>query len=271
MTASKLLFGLIGNKVQNSRSPFIHHQFGVQCNLDVTYLKIEAELDEFSQCVKAFQRKGAKGCNITHPFKEEAYHAADVLSDRAALAKSVNTFLFTDEGKIYGDTTDGIGFVADVTLNIGYSIYHKTVVILGAGGSVRSLLHPVLMERPRNVIIANRTLLKAERLAAEFSSYGAVSACEFSDLSLVQADVVIDATSFDAEISLPSSFTLSDDSLCYDLKYTQSASSFLTWAKANHAGMIADGMGMLVAQAAESFYVWTGERPDVKSLIALIR
>ena len=253
---------VIGNPVQQSKSPRIHSCFAAQfSDLNVEYSKTESPLDSFPQTVFAFRDSGGYGANVTMPFKEQAYRICDEHSERAQIAKAVNTLKFMDDGSIYGDNTDGAGFIRDVQHNHGYFLEDKRILLLGAGGATRGLLYPLLQTEPQSVVIANRTLSKAQHLADEFRQYGNISAKDFKDLE-AGFDMIIDCTSFDSW-PLPIDNTIFQNcSLGYDLKYSDKATPILELA--THCGVkqCLDGFGMLVEQAAESFALWTGFKPN---------
>src|SRR3990167_611716 len=207
---------IFGNPVAHSISPQIHTAFARQFNLDVSYIKIKPALNKFREAVLNFKNNGGFGANITAPFKCEAFSLATIKTDRAMIAQSVNTFIFQGD-TIVGDNTDGVGLLWDIKNNIGYTLTGKKILILGAGGAVRGILHPLLMEKPAEIIIANRTIENPQKLCEEFSHYGQLRAINFDQLTNDCVDVIIDGTGFDATISL--SLSLSQNSLFYDLKY----------------------------------------------------
>lgn len=247
---------IFGNPIQHSISPELHQGFAKQCGLNISYVKIEPALPDFEKAVLDFMRAGGHGANITSPFKERAFAMCDDVSERAAIAQSVNTFVFKD-GKIFGDNTDGIGLIRDIKHNLQYDLKNKTIIILGAGGATRGILHPLLNENPKNIFIYNRTFEKAKQLAQQFSVHA------IKTLENQQADVVINALPFDATILMDprdkpeadeKSFQFTNDSLYYDLKYNQPLIQ-------NHATHQADGKGMVIEQGREAFWVWTGVLP----------
>ena len=257
----------MGDPIEHSRSPWTHAQFAKEYNLAITYTRIRPEKGCFSEAVSRFRLEGGHGLNVTAPFKQEAWGMATALSPRAAIAKSVNTIQFLPDGGLYGDNTDGIGLVNDITKNLDYDLHQKTVLIMGAGGAVRGILYPILLLRPATVIIANRTLQNAQKLCDEFGQYGMMQACGFQDLAKTEVDVIIDGTGFNADLPLPATLRLSTHSLCYDMKYGHPEAPLMKWARSHHSHLIADGVGMHVEQAAESFFLWTGKRPSARSVI----
>lgn len=258
---------VMGNPIQHSQSPWIHQQFAQQFNLPLSYIKIEPEIQTFREAIEQFKRDGGDGLNVTSPFKQEAYLMTSEHSQRAKIAKSVNTILFKADNTWFGDNTDGLGLLNDITKNLEFSLENKQILILGAGGAVRGILHPILSQSPASVILANRTVENAQQLALEFKSYGMVSACGFRDLEQVTVDVIIDGTGLDSNIFLPETLKLSEDSLCYDLKYSDKPTSLMTWAVQKGCHRSFDGLGMLVEQAAEAFYIWTGKKPLTRSVL----
>lgn len=243
-------FALFGHPIDHSLSPHIHHDFAAKHGILLSYIKIDPGMQGFTSAIKHFQQEGADGANITSPFKEEAVEICDELSDRAKLAKSVNTITFQQNGKIYGDNTDGIGLITDIQKNIGFSLASKRVLILGAGGAARGIIPAILDTSPAIITVANRTPSKAAQLAVEFHG---IIGCGLEELKHHIYDVVINATNA-AELKLPANI-LSNESLCYDLSYATS-SPFLDWAKENGAAQAHNGYGMLKEQAFEAFKQW---------------
>ncbi|EKD55448.1 MAG: Shikimate 5-dehydrogenase [uncultured bacterium] len=262
---------LMGSLIDHSKSPWIHDQFAKQLKLDVSYIKVKPDVDKFLIAVEEFRKDKGYGFNVTLPFKQEAFKLMTEVSPRAAIAKSVNTVLFRPERALYGDNTDGIGLVNDITQNLNYPLSKKTILIIGAGGAVRGVLHPLLSQFPAKIIIVNRTFAHAQQLVTEFKSYDNVVASHFDDLKNVKVDVVLDGTGFNSPLPVPESLSLSENSLCYDLKYSDNPTSFMKWAKTKASNIIVDGLGMLVAQAAEAFSLWTGQRPNTQSVIKLAK
>ncbi|MBB71710.1 MAG: shikimate dehydrogenase [Legionellales bacterium] len=277
MPTSLNRYAVIGNPVEHSLSPQIQRMFAEQTGIAMTYEKCHAELDKFTEAVQQFRKQGGKGMNITLPFKEQAFELADILSPRAELARAVNVFLFTENGKILGDNTDGFGLVRDLQHNHHCVLEDKAILLLGAGGSARGCLGPLLDEYPREIIIANRTLKKAQALADEFQRFGSVRACGYDDEYVLDPedgfDLIINTTSASIQGEMPplANHIIADGGICYDLMYGLSENPFLDWADSESADIIADGLGMLVEQAAESFHVWHGIRPDTGSVLAGLR
>ncbi|MDO8953554.1 MAG: shikimate dehydrogenase [Gammaproteobacteria bacterium] len=270
-------FRVIGNPIAHSKSPFIHQEFAKQAGLSVNYERVLASIEfgEFENLVNELKMTGVKGCNITLPFKEQAYIIAQKHSESAKRAKAANTFIFNADGSIYADNTDGIGLVCDIQNNIGYALADKRILICGAGGAVRGILYSIIEQHPLTLSIANRNMEKAYRLANECADLMPIEAVNYQDLAGEEFDVIIDATSFaDEPLPLPTSLLLSADSLAYDLKYMQNAATdtlFMAWARTKSAAKVSDGMGMLVEQAAEAFKLWTGFMPKTQPVIELFK
>ena len=266
------LYAVFGNPINHSKSPAIHRQFAEQTVQDMHYTKQLVNEGEFAQAAEAFFAQGGKGLNITVPFKLDAYQFAQKLTPRAERAGAVNTLAKTSDGSILGDNTDGIGMIHDMH-NLDWDIEGKRVLILGAGGAVRGILQPLLEENPAQVVIANRTLAKAEELVKSFHDLGDMKAKSFDQLENETFDMVINGTSASLQGDLP---PLPDDLLapgacCYDMMYGSEPTVFLRWAQEHGAAQVADGLGMLVGQAAEAFYVWRQIRPEVVPVISALR
>lgn len=264
-------YAVIGNPISQTKSPLIHAAFARQCGQDMSYAAISAPIGGFSQAVADFCREGGKGLNVTIPFKVDAVMIADHLTERAQLAQAVNTLKF-DESGVLGDNTDGIGLVHDIQVRLGISLRHKRILLIGAGGVARGVLLPLLEEGPARLLVVNRTPDKAEALIARFADRGHLAAGGFADIADQQFDVLINATSasFGGEcLPLPAD-CFAPDSLAYDMAYGRGNTPFMTQALASGAGFVTDGLGMLVAQAAESFFLWRGVRPDVLPVIEML-
>lgn len=262
-------YAVFGNPIAHSLSPKIHTAFAKQFGEDITYSKVLVAEGQFAITADEFFASGGLGLNITVPFKEEAYRYAHQLSDRAKLAGAVNTLIKQQDQQILGDNTDGVGLVVDITQRLGWVIANKRLLVLGAGGAVRGVLQPLLARGPREIVIANRTLAKAETLAQQFGSYGVVSPCHYEQVNGV-FEVIINATSAGLDGRLPplSNGWLGPHTACYDMVYQrQQLTPFLQWAQAQGISMLADGLGMLLAQAAESFRLWRGHKPDILPLM----
>jgi len=259
-------YAVFGNPIGHSKSPRIHAEFARQTGQDLTYEAIEAPMDGFREAVLAFRAAGGSGCNITVPFKEQAYQLANQRSERADAAGAANTLRF-DGDDILADNTDGAGLVNDLVGNLGFDPAGRRILLLGAGGAARGVGLPLMERQPAELFIANRTAYKARELSSRFDCYGG----GFDALPGRQFDLVINATAASLAGDLP---PLPDDifaqgALAYDMMYGR-ATPFLEFARARGA-RVADGLGMLVEQAAEAFYVWRGVRPQTAPVIALLR
>lgn len=266
------LYAVFGNPINHSKSPVIHRQFADQTSQDMNYSKQLVDEGQFEAAAKAFFEQGGKGLNITVPFKLDAYRFANKLSPRAERAGAVNTLAILSDGQILGDNTDGIGMVHDMH-NLGWQIEGKRVLILGAGGAVRGVLQPLLAENPAEVVIVNRTFTKADELAKSFHDLGNIKALTYEKLAEESFDIVVNGTSASLQGELPPlpNGLLAPDASCYDMMYGATPTPFLHWASEQGAARTADGLGMLVGQAAEAFYLWRSERPEVTSVITQLR
>jgi len=260
-------YAVFGHPIAHSKSPQIHTAFARQTGQDMTYEAILAPLDGFADSVAAFIAAGGRGANVTVPFKEEAFRLASRLSPRAQRAGAVNTLNFDADG-ILGDNTDGAGLVADLTRNLHCTIVGKRVLLLGAGGAARGVIEPLLDQQPAALVIANRTVSRAEELAELFGR--GVRACGF-DAADTPFDLVINATAASLAGDLPplSPRVFTPDTMAYDMMYGRDT-PFLDFAR-THGARTADGLGMLVEQAAEAFHLWRGVRPDAAPVIAALR
>lgn len=266
---------VFGNPIAHSKSPAIHAAFAEQTDEAIEYGAIAAPLDDFVGAWRRFVAAGGRGANVTVPFKEEAFHLCDTLSARARRAGAVNTLLLEENGqgsefKVYGDTTDGIGLVHDL-LQHGIALKGCRILVLGAGGAVRGVLEPLLSEQPESLRVANRTAEKAAALAQDFSDLGEIQGGGF-DAVEGKFDLVINGTSASLAGELP---PLPDDlfavgATAYDMMYGAEPTRFLRWAEARGARSI-DGLGMLVEQAAESFFQWRGKRPATAPVRIMLR
>lgn len=265
-------YAVFGNPIAQSKSPAIHRHFCEQTGEDMAYTKQLVPEGEFRQAADAFFADGGRGLNVTVPFKLDAYEYANHLTARAQRAGAVNLLIKENDGSITGDNSDGIGMVNDM-LNMGWELGDKKVLLLGAGGAVRGVLEPVLSQQPKCLTIANRTVSKAEQLARDFHDLGTVSACSFDDLSGQRFDVIINGTSASLHGDLPPlpDQLLAPKAACYDMMYGAEPTVFLSWAATQGADQLADGLGMLVGQAAESFYAWRHIRPEVVPVITELR
>ena len=264
-------YAVIGNPIGHSKSPQIHAAFAKQTNQDMAYQAMLAPLDGFEATVKDLIVQGYKGANVTVPFKFEAFDLCSTHSAQVLLAGAVNTMIFADSG-IIGHNTDGDGLINDITGNLKCLIKGKRVLLLGAGGAAEGVFQPLLVQHPEILVVANRSLDKAKKIVSK--SYdkawqGVASSLE--DLKNQQFDIVINATSTglsDTALPIPNSI-FDENCLAYDMMYGRET-PFMTQARAKGA-QVADGLGMLVEQAAEAFHLWRGVRPETAPVIAMLR
>ena len=264
-------YAVFGNPIAQSKSPFIHREFAQQTQQDMSYEAILAPVDQFSTSLTEFFASGGKGANVTAPFKEQAFAMCDELSELAKLAGAVNTLFNLPNGKIGGDNTDGVGLVNDLEMLFG-SLRGKRVLLVGAGGAARGCILPILQHNVSQLVICNRTHEKAEQLQTLFNEYGNFFAKPIEELTS-PFDLVINSTSAGLSgqlISLPD--TIVDETTdCYDMTYSQQTTMFNQWAQAQHARKTADGLGMLVGQAAASFSLWRDVTPDKGPVLRKLR
>jgi shikimate dehydrogenase len=264
-------YAVIGHPIAHSKSPDIHARFAAQTKQHLIYERLLAPLDGFTTAVQAFVQQGGRGANITVPFKLEAHALATRLTARAQAAGAVNTLTFEADG-ILGDNTDGVGLVADIVRNASRAVAGKKVLLLGAGGAARGVVLPLLSEHPAELVIANRTHARAVELARQFAAqYGNIRASDFAALN-ERFDLVVNATSASLTADMPpvSAAVFDAGTLAYDMMYGKQPTVFMQFA-AQHRAAVRDGLGMLVEQAAESFYVWRGVRPDTAAVFAELR
>lgn len=266
---------VVGNPIEHSLSPQIHAQFAAQTGEDMVYGRrlIDTEAGVFEASVRSMPAEGIAGLNVTVPFKEKAFALADELSPRAARAGAANTLVFRPDGSIYADNTDGAGMVSDIKNNHHLTISDKRVLIVGAGGAVRGVLKPLIDEGPKTITLVNRTLEKALVLQEIFSDEFPIEVCSFEQLEGHQFDIVINGTSLGLQgkvAPLPSGL-FSRCGLAYDMMYGEGSRPFQEWALREGASKAVDGLGMLVGQAAESFHLWRGVRPETGPIIELLR
>jgi shikimate dehydrogenase len=266
-------YAVIGHPVTHSRSPFIHACFARQVGHDIEYSRIDASPEAFERTVAEFFAKGGKGLNVTLPHKESAVRLASDLTPRAARAGAVNTLSPLAQGGLMGDNTDGLGLIRDLVYNFGVAIAGRRVLLLGAGGAARGVLIPLLGLQPRELVIANRSPMRAVALAAQFEDGGNVRGCGFGDLAGEPYDVVINASaaSLAGEVPALAPEVVEAHSFCYDMAYGKDDTAFVRWAKERGCVRTAMGLGMLVEQAAESFFIWRGIRPDTAPVLAALK
>jgi shikimate dehydrogenase len=261
-------YAVIGNPIGHSKSPLIHGTFAKITSQDLEYVAIEGPLDGFGDAVRAFRAEGGRGMNVTAPFKLQAFQLATERLPRAQLAGAANALKFEGD-RIVADNFDGVGLVNDIQRNLGVPLSGKRVLLLGAGGAVRGALLPFLAQKPAALVMANRTIEKAHALAREVAKHGAVVGCGYQDVADQRFDVVVNATSASLRGELPpiSPSVFGDDALAYELVYGKGLTPFLRLAHNAGVKRLADGVGMLVEQAAEAFVWWRGVRPDTRPLI----
>ncbi|MBY5949302.1 shikimate dehydrogenase [Photobacterium rosenbergii] len=258
---------VFGNPIAQSKSPFIHTLFARQTGQDMSYDAQLAPVDGFKEAAQAFFAAGGRGCNVTMPFKEDAFAYANQLTERARLAGAVNTLKKLDDGVILGDNTDGEGLVQDL-LQHSTLLEGQRVLLIGAGGAARGVVLPLLAQGVGSLTIANRTVEKAQALVELFSSHGPVEALSLSELEGKEFDVIINSTSASLSGELPGipSSLIRPEVTCYDMVYGAEPTTFNVWAKELGARVTLDGLGMLVGQAAESFMLWRGLRPGARQV-----
>ncbi len=266
-------YAVMGNPVVHSKSPFIHHAFAEQTGELIRYQAILVPTGEFERALTEFGQQGGKGLNITIPFKETAWELVEERTARAEQAGAVNTVTFLADGRVQGDNTDGAGLIADLQRN-RIEIAGKRILIMGAGGAVRGVLGPLLALGPQGVLVVNRTPERAESLVEGFRNSSELDTCGYPDLHRYGGfDLLLNATPSGLTGELP---PLSDDLIAangcaYDMAYAESDTVFVSWARHRGARIAVDGLGMLVEQAAESFYIWRGVRPDPVPVIRMLR
>ncbi|OLQ94917.1 shikimate dehydrogenase [Vibrio ponticus] len=262
---------VFGNPIGHSKSPFIHTLFARQTNQPLSYTAELAPVDGFKQAAELFFAQGGRGCNITIPFKEDAYQFADRLTARAELAGAVNTLKKLDDGIILGDTTDGAGLVLDLQ-NYQVPITDARILIIGAGGAARGVIQSLLELKPQQIVITNRTFSKAELLANMFAELGPIHALAMDQVQ-DGFDLVINSTSASLSGELPqvSPAIFTSTTIAYDMMYGRGKTAFNQWALEQGVAQAYDGLGMLVGQAAESFMLWRGLRPGTKQILRELR
>lgn len=265
-------YAVMGNPISHSKSPSIHTLFAKQTQQSILYTAIHVDLGGFKQAVGNFAATDGKGLNVTVPFKQEAWELVSERSERADRAGAVNTIKIEND-KLFGDNTDGVGLVNDLTINHGIELKDKKVLLMGAGGAARGVLIPLLKQNPSYLFIANRTPDKAKDLALDFSDAGKVEGGGYEHLPDIKFDVVINATAASLQNELPPlpDSLLNDNASCYDMMYSAKPTPFMQWATEHNAAKVLDGLGMLVEQAAESFYLWRNVKPETKTVIEQLR
>jgi shikimate dehydrogenase len=261
-------YGVVGNPIAHSRSPEIHERFARQTRQRMTYERIEVPLDGFEDRALALRDAGYRGLNVTVPFKLDAAKLSDDLMPRARLAGAVNTLVF-DGDTIIGDNTDGIGFVRDVRERLKFDLSDCSVLVLGAGGAVRGVIGSLLDASPRWIAVANRTHQRAEELGEEFG----VEAIHLDEIPAEHFDLIVNGTTTGLKHDAPpiDPETFNDCTLAYDLVYAADPTPFMELARSGGAKTVCDGLGMLIEQAAESFLLWRGVRPDTAAVYRELR
>jgi|HubBroStandDraft_6_1064221.scaffolds.fasta_scaffold158908_2 shikimate dehydrogenase len=265
-------YGVFGHPVGHSLSPFIHGLFARDTGQQMSYRAYDVSAPDFVARARAFFAAGGRGLNITLPHKLAAVGLAHQLSERAMRAAAVNT-LARHGDEIRGDNTDGVGLVRDLRDNLHFVISGRRILILGAGGATRGVLGPLLELAPAALAIANRTVERAAALAADFAACGASEGLGFAQVGKVAFDLIINATSASLSGEIPPlpKEAIGPHTVCYDLAYGRSATAFVTWARSCGCARAVSGLGMLVEQAAESFYLWRGVRPQTAHVLAALR
>jgi len=274
-------YTLFGNPVDHSLSPKIHTLFAEQVQRRITYTTSLATEDQFASSLKEYQQSGAQGCNVTLPFKQLALEYCDKVNEAAEIAGSVNTIKFAADGSCHGFNTDGSGFISDIKKSHGVDLNDKKVLLLGAGGAARGIVDPLLKANISSLVIANRTLAKAEALVDHFSHYDNVSASDLesfasSTTASESFDLIINSTSAnhsDSSLSLSAS-VLAPDAVAYDMSYSEDSSGltpFVEWAREQGCTKAFDGIGMLLEQAADAFFIWEDVRPKTRMIMLKLR
>ena len=265
-------YAVFGHPISHSKSPRIHTLFAQQTGQRIDYTARDVPADIFKEELKNFADGGGRGLSCTVPLKELAWHIANEKSERANRARAVNTLVIGNDGKLFGDNTDGVGLMRDLTENLGVTVTGLDILLLGAGGASRGVIEPLLAGKPSRLIIANRTLAKAEKLASEFSDRGGIAALGFESLNGESFDLILNATAASLTGDLPPlpERILNPGGVCYDLAYGSQPTPFVRWGLGQGARLSVDGIGMLVEQAAESFFIWRGKRPQTRQVIELL-
>lgn len=263
-------YGLMGHPVGHSWSPFIHGMFARQTAQNLHYRLYDVEPEKFRVAALEFFTSGGRGLNVTVPHKRAAAELVNRMTGRAERAGAVNTIMLDSGNELLGDNTDGAGLIADLVTNLGFDLAERRVLVLGAGGATRGILAPLLQSATASLVIANRTAQRAVELAAEFADLGVITGCGFAEITPEAVDLLINATaaSLQGEEMPPVPVqVIGPRTLCYDMAYGKGDTSFTRWAAGHGASLAQKGWGMLVEQAAESFSLWRGVRPDTKPVL----
>jgi shikimate dehydrogenase len=262
-------YGVVGHPVAHSWSPFIHGMFAKATAQNLVYRLFDISPNDFRREALRLLTGGVRGLNVTLPHKQAAAELVNELTPRAERAQAVNTIAFFQDTLLLGDNTDGLGLTADLERNLGINLTDKRVLILGAGGAVRGVLGPLLERELRALVIANRTPDRARKLAAEFADLGQISGCGFADIKGPPYDLIVNGTSASLQGEMPDMPVglVGEETICYDMAYGRGHTPFTLWGKSLHAARTTKGWGMLVEQAAESFLLWRGIRPDTQPVL----
>lgn len=266
-------YAIFGNPVEHSLSPIIHAAFATQTHQEFEYVRIKPAPADFASALQTFIHSGGNGCNVTFPFKEQAFAAATQHSNTANDATAASCLLIHENGTIFADNYDGTSLVQDLTHNYEFSLDHKTLLIIGSGGATRGILGPLLDRTPAKIVIANRTAHKATALAECYKLRGYVTGCGLDSLASTPYDLVIHATTAGHQnnlVPLPAGI-ITNHTRCYDLSYGKAAAPFLNWAKKQGAAQCMDGLGMLVEHNAAVFYLWRNLYPDTQPVLDMLR
>lgn len=266
-------YAVIGFPVAHSKSPFIHEMFAKQTKQVLTYGRIETAPEDFQTVVRDFFSADGKGLNVTVPHKERAWEIVDFRTANSEKAGAVNTLFLSADGRLGGDNTDGIGLVRDIEQNHQRKLKGAAVLIVGAGGAVRGLLPRLIAAGPARIVIANRTVERATALQTLFADEAGLEVRASTDLADLRPDWIINASSAGLQGEMPAlpATLIADHTACYDMVYAAGGTVFQRWARQHGAVLALDGTGMLVEQAAESFYIWRGVRPDTKPVLEALR
>ncbi|MCB1754496.1 MAG: shikimate dehydrogenase [Gammaproteobacteria bacterium] len=264
---------VVGNPVEHSKSPVIHRLFAEQTGRQLSYDKVLLPTERFAGALQQLFADGLNGCNVTVPFKEQAAELCDELTERARLPMAVNTIIRRADGRLLGDNTDGVGLVTDLQINNAVALQGRRLLILGAGGAARGIIKPLLDARPALLLVANRTADKARLLAEHFQAHGPIEHRDYSALTDGSFDLIINATSSSLSGQVPAipESCIGNATTVYDLMYAKQPTAFLEWALRLGANRAIDGLGMLVEQAAEAFYLWEHVRPQTGDVIAYLK
>jgi shikimate dehydrogenase len=263
-------YAVIGHPIAHSKSPIIHQLFAEQTGEAISYEAIDVPPDELDDAIRTFFADGGHGLNVTVPHKTDVMALMDKLTPQAKLAGAVNTITRLPDGTLEGDNTDGIGLITDLRDNLHIELMDSSILVLGAGGATRGIIPPLLEQIPAELVIANRTVGKARSIANTFADLGHLNACGFEDLADRNFNLIVNATSAGLQGELPPfpDSIIGPDTICYDLAYSMRDTPFIAWTKKQGCTRTHQGWGMLVEQAAESFFIWRGVRPETNSVRA---